>query len=135
MRDVHVQLVAEARKARSPLGALERGLRAFIDLCTRPEYHQVLLVDGPAVLGWHAWRALDLQYGVGLLRDGLKAAVAARQLALDDVDTLSHLLIGAAVDGAMLLSERPADWRLRQRVKISLISLLRGVARPPHRAG
>src|SRR5258708_2998836 len=50
-----------ARRARDPLGAVEAGVGAFLDCCSEPRLQRLLLVDGPAVLGWHEWRALDLQ--------------------------------------------------------------------------
>jgi hypothetical protein len=36
-----------------PLQALERGVHVFLKVCTEPNVQRILLVDAPAVLGWH----------------------------------------------------------------------------------
>ena len=126
MSEVHARLAAASSKAASPLEALEIGIRSFLEACSEPACHRVLLVDGPAVLGWHAWRALDLRYGLGLLRQGLQAAVAARQIAIADVETTTQVIGGALIDGAMLVGRNPHDESIRRRVEAALLQLLRG---------
>jgi AcrR family transcriptional regulator len=128
MGDVQARLALESRKATSPLEAVEIGIRSFLTACSDPETQRVLLIDGPVVLGWHAWRALDLRHGLGLLRLGLEAAVAARQLAIPDVETATQLLAGALIDGAMLIGRDPRDESVRRRVEDTLLRLLRGLS-------
>jgi AcrR family transcriptional regulator len=130
MAEVHARLVKEAARARTPLQAVELGIRSFLAACSEPEFQRVLLIDGPAVLGWHAWRALDLQYGLGLLRRGLLAASAAGQLALPDVETATHLLAGALIDGAMLIGRQPRDASVRRRVEATVLRFVHGLSGP-----
>jgi AcrR family transcriptional regulator len=113
--------LARAAAAGSPAGSVERGIRAYLRACAEPRVRRVLLVDGPAVLGWHAWRALDLQSGLGLLRRGLQAAGVA------DAEVATQVLAGALIDGAMLIGQRPRDAKLRRRVERALLRLLRGL--------
>jgi AcrR family transcriptional regulator len=128
MSEVHARIAGAAAGASSPLDALERGVRVFLDACADSTYQRILLIDGPAVLGWNAWRSLDLQYGMGLLRAGLKAAATAQQITVPDVETATHLIGGALVDGAMLIGREPGDRRVRRRVEATLLRLLRGLA-------
>lgn len=130
MCEVHARLARAASASRSPLEALELGIQSFLKACTEPEFHRVLLIDGPAVLGWHVWRALDLEYGLGLLRQGLEAAAATQQIAVEDVETTTHLLAGALIDGAMLIGRAPEDASLRRRVEATLLRLLHGLRGP-----
>jgi AcrR family transcriptional regulator len=129
MSEVQERLAAAARKATSPVNALERGIDAFLRTCSDPDFQRILLVDGPAVLGWHNWRRLDLQHGIGLLREGLRRAHAAGELYVPDLDTASHLLAGALIDGAMVLAEAEGSPAARRAVEQSLIAMLRGFAR------
>jgi AcrR family transcriptional regulator len=122
MGEVHGQLAEAARDARTPREAVERGIASFLDACARPSYRRILLVDGPAVLGWHEWRALDLTYGLGLLRRGLEA------MAVPDAETATHVLAGALVDGAMLVGQAPEDGSVRRRVQATLLRILDGLA-------
>jgi len=129
MQEVHGRLAAAGRRARTPLEALKLGVGAFLEVCTEPGHRRVLLVDGPAVLGWHAWRAMDLEYGLGLLRRALEAAARARQIRLEDLETTTHLLAGALVDGALLLGQAPGEPARRRRIETTLLRLLAGLER------
>ncbi len=130
MQEVHARLARAAAGASHPLEGLERGVRAFVESCADPVYQRVLLVDGPAVLGWHEWRALDLEYGLGLLLRGLRAAAAAGAIAVPDVDTAAHLLAGALIDGAMLVGRDPGA-ATRRHVLETALRLLRGLSARP----
>jgi AcrR family transcriptional regulator len=132
MREVKDRLAADAARARSPIDAVEKGVRSFLDACSEPAVQRVLLVDGPAVLGWHEWRALDLGLGLGLLRRGLEAAAKAGEIEAPDLETATHLLAGALVDGAMLVGKDRGDPRIRRSVEATILRLLRGLS--PSRA-
>ena len=129
MREVHDRLATAAVGASSPLDAVERGVRALLNACGTPTYQRILFLDGPAVLGWHEWRALDLEFGLGLLRHELEAAAKAGQIDVPDVETATHLLAGALVDGAMLIGRDPGDAAVRRAVEETMMRLLRGLAR------
>ena len=127
MEEVHARLTAEGRRATTPLEALELGMNAFLRICTEPGYRRVLLLDGPAVLGWYQWRSLDLEYGLGLLRRALEAAVGSGQIEVADVEMTTHLLAGALVDAALLLGQARDQRALRRRLKATLLRLLYGL--------
>src|SRR5215510_7037270 len=75
MQEVHAKLEKSAAKASDPLQAVERGISAFLKVCTEPATQRILLVDAPAVLGWPKWREMDAKYGLGLLKRALAAAM------------------------------------------------------------
>ena len=131
MEEVHAHLSAEGRRARTPLEALELGMNAFLQTCTEPGYRRILLLDGPAVLGWYEWRSLDLEFGLGLLRRALEAAVATGQVEVADVEMTTHLLAGALVDAALLLGEARDQRALRRRLNTTLLRLLHGLRPDP----
>jgi len=128
MGEVKVRVAQASVHAGSPLAAVEAGVSEFLAVCAEPATQRVLLVDGPAVLGWHDWRGMDLDFGLGLLRSGLEAAMAARQIAVPDAEIATHLLAGALVDGAMLIGRSPGDSTIRGDVEATLLELLRGLA-------
>jgi AcrR family transcriptional regulator len=131
MREVCKRLENDSAGARSALDAVERGVRSFLDACSEPAYQRILLIDGPAVLGWHEWRTLDLEHGLGLLRRGLEAAVRTKEIAVADVEMTTHLLAGALIDGALLVGKDRADRATRTRVEATLMQLLRSLSRDP----
>ena len=63
--------VAEAAHG-SGWAALEAGSLAFVRASTAPGVGRILLLDGPSVLGWEAWRDRDRETSGQLLIDGLR---------------------------------------------------------------
>lgn len=101
---VCVQLVEEAlppidtatARARGALDALTRGSIAWIEFVTRDDVRRILLVDGPTVLGWQRWQALDDRLSVNALRTALREAIAAGEIAFEgDAELLTTMVNGA----------------------------------------
>ena len=44
-----------------------RAIRVFLEACRAPEVQRIVLIDGPAVLGWERWREVAERYGLGLM--------------------------------------------------------------------
>src|SRR5213083_3031128 len=64
---------AQADGPADPMATLHAGVRRFLEACADPAVERILLLDGPAVLGWQAWRDLADHYGLGLLQHALQA--------------------------------------------------------------
>ena len=108
---------------------LRVGLLGFLDASLTPEVQRVLLIDGPAVLGWHDWRELEARYGLGAIRALLAAAVAEGSLPPQPVDPLAHILL-ASIDEAALFIANAADPPVtRDQARTAMDSLLTGLRR------
>lgn len=92
----------------SAIDLLRSGLLGFLDASLTPEVQRIILVDGPAVLGWARWRAMEERYGLGAIRDLLRAAVAGSARPDRPVDALAHILL-AAIDEAALFIANAVD--------------------------
>ena len=99
---------------------LEIGCRAFLDACTEPEVRRIALIDAPSVVGWQTWREVDTRYGLGLLRGVLERAALQGVLDAERTDLLSHLLLGALSEAAMLVAHAGDDPQIREEVDQSL---------------
>ncbi|MFE1168073.1 TetR/AcrR family transcriptional regulator [Nocardiopsis sp. NPDC058789] len=98
--------VAEAADAHEdPWERLTTGCRAFLTASTAPDVRRVMLVDGPAVLGWSEWRALDETSSAHHLAEELASLVEAGVIAPRPVAPLSHLLSGAMNEAALWLAD------------------------------
>ena len=42
-----------------PLEWLRLGFEAFLVECVKPDITQIMLIDGPSVLGWETWHEID----------------------------------------------------------------------------
>jgi AcrR family transcriptional regulator len=91
----------------SPFEMLRAGIRAFLEACQTPEVQRIVLIDGPAVLGWNVWREVAQEYGLGLMEAVIAGAVRTGEIAPIDVSALAYLLMGALDEAALLVVEKP----------------------------
>jgi AcrR family transcriptional regulator len=120
---------AESDGTVDPMTALHAGVRRFLEACADPAVERILLVDGPAVLGWQAWRDLADSYGLGLLQHGLQAAMDAGAITSQPVVPLAHVLIGA-LDECALFVARAADPAAARQQCTAILQQLLGGLRP-----
>src|SRR5580704_4287458 len=57
--DLTEQVLGAALTETDPARQLARGFDAFLDQCRRAEVQRIVMVEGPTVLGWDTWHALD----------------------------------------------------------------------------
>jgi AcrR family transcriptional regulator len=131
--DVERQLVEQIAasaisSATDPLEALHAGAQAFLDACEDPAVQRIALVDAPSVLGWEQWREIGLRYGFGLVRSTVEAAMDAGLIERQPVDALSHLLLGAIDEGAMLIARSDDGGTTREEVGATVKRLLDALA-------
>jgi AcrR family transcriptional regulator len=124
-RQLVERIAASAMSAAGdPLQALHVGAQAFLDACEDPAVQRIALVDAPSVLGWEQWRAIGLEYGFGLVQGTVQAAMDAGLIDQQPVRPLSHLLLGAIDEGAMLVARADDGGETRQQVGASITRFL-----------
>ncbi|GAA0925335.1 TetR/AcrR family transcriptional regulator [Pseudonocardia zijingensis] len=94
-----------------PWDRLLAGCRAFLTASTDHAVRRIMLLDGPAVLGWSEWRAMDEGGSARHLADALTTLVEAGVVVPQPVAPLARLLSGAMNEAALWLAESgdPAD--------------------------
>ena len=115
--------------ASSPLAAMKAGAEMFLLASTEPETQQIVLLDGPSVLGWDRWREIATEHGLGLIEATLQAAVEAGEIDPQPVRPLAHVLMGALDEAAMLVARADDAERMRAEVGRTLGALLDGLSR------
>jgi AcrR family transcriptional regulator len=115
--------------ASSPLGAMQAGAEMFLRVSTEPETQQIVLLDGPSVLGWDRWREIATEHGLGLIEATLQAAVEAGAIDPQPVRPLAHVLMGALDEAAMLVARAEDAEKMRAEVGQTLAALLDGLSR------
>ena len=99
-----------------PIALLRLGASTWLDACGEGEVHQIVLLDGPAVLGLARWREISTRYGVKLAEGLLARAVEVGQLTPQPIAPLAHILLGALREGALYLSGAVHPHEARQEV-------------------
>ncbi|TDC60037.1 TetR/AcrR family transcriptional regulator [Actinomadura sp. GC306] len=99
------RIVAETADAEAdPWTRFTTGCQAFLTASTAPDIQRIMLVDGPAVLGWNEWRAMD-EAGSGThLAEAITELIDEGLIAAQPVAPLTHLLSGAMNEAALWLA-------------------------------
>lgn len=87
---------------------MKLGADTWLDTCSDPRISRIILLDGPAVLGWERWREIGLRYAMGMVQSLLSQAIELGRLPDQPVAPLAHVLIGA-LDEATLYAVRHHD--------------------------
>jgi AcrR family transcriptional regulator len=120
-RDLMERLATQAVSATDPLEALKAGARTFLDACEGdPAVQRISLLDAPSVLGWEQWREIGLRYGFGLVQGTLQAAMDAGLIERQPVTPLSHLVLGAIDEAAMVVARADDGGKTRREVGASV---------------
>jgi AcrR family transcriptional regulator len=116
--------IAEAAAGLDPWNQLVTGCRAFLEASTAPEVQRIMLVDGPAVLGWSAWRELDARTSMRQLEEVLELLVREGEVADQPLAPLAHLLSGAMNEAALWLAQSDDRDRDLARTTAALTRML-----------
>ncbi|TDE89257.1 TetR family transcriptional regulator [Occultella glacieicola] len=94
LADAHAGIGAAVADAAPGRGwqAIKDGSAAFLRAAVDPGIRRIVLVDGPAVIGWESWRRMDADHSAHLLAEGLAE--------LDDL-AVDPGAAGALLGGAM----------------------------------
>jgi AcrR family transcriptional regulator len=131
---VEAELTAQVREAvnssSNPVDQLRKGFTAYLDQCRYPEVQRIVLLDGPAVLGWDLWHEIDTRYAFGLLKGVFATAAKMGAITSFMVDPLTHLLLGAMMQAGMVVtqSDNPAASKIEMTATFELI--LSGLTAP-----
>jgi AcrR family transcriptional regulator len=124
------RVIKEASRTDDPWEELLLGAEAFLDACTNPEVQRVMLIDGPAVLGWDVWRAIDSDYGLGILVAAVQHAMDAGRLLPGSATAVAHVLSGALDEAAMVVARADDPAAARAEMSQTIRRLLEGLRGP-----
>jgi AcrR family transcriptional regulator len=107
---------------------LDQALAAFLDASLEPEVRRILLIDGPAVLGWEKWREVEARHGLGALKLMLDEGNAEGSLDVADAEAMSHLLLSVIDEAALFIAHAKHPRKARKAVGASVAALVAGLA-------
>ena len=105
-RDLVSEIGRAVRTEKDVLAAMVAGTQHYFAACAKGATCQIILRDGPAVLGWERWREIDAQHFGGKIPRALAAAMDAGLLARQPVEPLARLLLGAMTEAAVACAGR-----------------------------
>jgi AcrR family transcriptional regulator len=105
------------------LTATITGLKAFLDAAQRPEQIQILVRDGPRVLGWDAWRKFEQEYSVALLERHFTRAVEEGLTPVAPVPVLARMVLSACAEAVLFIDESADRRQAREDVEAALVAM------------
>ncbi|MGW4639017.1 TetR/AcrR family transcriptional regulator [Sphaerisporangium sp. NPDC004334] len=115
--------------------ALTRGCLTFLRHCLDPAFRRIVLLDGPAVLGWETVREIEYEHTLRVLTEGMRAAIAEGRMADGDLPVRAQLMFGALCEAGMLLARTGDPERALPVVAGEAARLLTSLARDPAPGG
>jgi AcrR family transcriptional regulator len=110
------------------LERLDQALAAFLDASLDPEVRRILLIDGPAVLGWDTWREIEARYGLGAFRHMIGEGVEEGSIINVDADAMAHLLLSVVDEAALFIAHSDNPAAARATAGASVAALVAGLA-------
>jgi len=110
-----------------PWERMRIGCEAFLDACLEPAVHRIVLVEAPSVLGWEKWREIDQQYGLGLMRQALDAAMRTGDIDQQPTGPLAQILLAALGEAGLMIARAKDVDNVRTEVGAILERILEGM--------
>jgi AcrR family transcriptional regulator len=120
-----------ASGVKDPIEALALGADAWLDACREPEVQQIVLIDGPAVLGWVRWRDIGLRYGLGLVEGLLAQAIEVGRIPPQPISPLAHVLVGALDEAALYIARSEDQLTASEEIRAVTARLVGGLLETP----
>jgi AcrR family transcriptional regulator len=87
-----------------PIEAMIVGLRAALTFTQREDFHRVVAVDGPVVLGAEEWNRIDARMGLAIVESSMKTLKRAGLIGDQPTLPLAILLMGAMNNAGFALA-------------------------------
>lgn len=117
-----------AAGASDPIDVMTLGANAWLDACGEQEVQQIVLLDGPAVLGWQRWREIGMRYGLGLVEGLLTHAIEVGRIPRQPVRALAHVLVGALDEAGLYISRAEDQPAASEEMRAVITALVAGLA-------
>jgi AcrR family transcriptional regulator len=124
------RVLAKADAAGDPWETLMVGVDAFLDASAIPEVQQIMLIDGPSVLGWDVWRAADGEFALTAMQQVLQHAMDTGRMVSQPARPLAHVLLGAIDEAAMVVARSEDPEAARAEMGRTVRRLLEGLRGP-----
>jgi AcrR family transcriptional regulator len=105
------------------------GLRAFLEVLQTPAYRQIVVSDGPAVLGYQRYREQEDRTTFGTVQAIVSSALRGHHLEPSMVETFSRVFFGAMSAAGTAVSTSDDPRRASAEVETAIAYLLAGLRR------
>ncbi|HUO91339.1 MAG TPA: helix-turn-helix domain-containing protein [Rhizomicrobium sp.] len=131
LEDVQAEIAAlpvpaSTRALRDPVDIIAAETLRYLLAASEPSRKRILLIDGPAVIGWRKWREIDDRFFGAGARAAL-AAVTRGTSGARELDALAHLLMGAVMEACLVCATAPDAKKAARELSAGLRKMLEGL--------
>ena len=131
LEDVQAEIAARpvpaaTRAMTDPVDVIAAETLRYLLAAADPSRKRILLIDGPAVIGWRKWREIDDRFFGAGARAAL-AAVTRGKTAPRELDALAHLLMGAVMEACLVCATAPDAKKAARDLSAGLRKMLEGI--------
>lgn len=107
---------------------LKSALKAHLELvAVRPDAQRILLIDGPAVLGWDKWRAIRSEITLPGLTHTLGLLMASGIIRRQPKEPMAQLILAAMNEAALAIAHAPEPAKAQKSMTKALLNLIEGL--------
>jgi AcrR family transcriptional regulator len=128
-----IQEMVAAAEPKTPGETMHAMADAWLDIAGEPEIRQLMLVDGPSVIGWAEYREMSQRQSVAAAEELLGAAIEAGEIRAQPVRPLAMVLLGAFDEAAMYMAEADDPVHAREEIRAVIRDLIDGLLTGPTR--
>ena len=125
--EIREYVESEAAKNNDSWQQLINGCRAFLEGAVQSHNQRILLIDGPAVLGWDTFRIMDEKYSMKSLKEQLQFMQKQDLIKPFSVEAMSHCLSGAMNEVVLWISGHLNQKDVIEEAMIVLHNMLEGL--------
>jgi AcrR family transcriptional regulator len=133
LEDVQAEIAAlpvpaATRAMADPLDMVAAETLRYLLAATEPSRKRILLIDGPAVIGWRKWREIDDRF----FGAGAKAAmthVLGVGAQPREIDAVTHLVMGAVMEACLVCATARDPKKAARELASGLRKMLEGLRR------
>ena len=118
---------AEALEWRDPVEQIAAATLRYLLAASEPAVRRILLVDGPAVIGWRRWREIDDRFFGAGARLAMRWVLGPDASDLE-VDAMTHLMMGAVMEAALVCATADDPRQAARELSSALGRMLGGLA-------
>lgn len=91
------QIKKALRGERDPWDKALAGLQAFLEVVQEPAYQRIVILEGPAILGYERFRETEERSSYSIVNDIVRSVLSASDWQLDEAmtQTFTHIFFGA----------------------------------------
>jgi AcrR family transcriptional regulator len=127
-RDGLARFAQRPRDGGTPFELLVSGCRGYLFECaTSREVQRIGLRQSRAVLGWEQWSEAVAQLTLGVMKDGVQAAVESGEIESGDVDATARILLALLIEAGLMIAAAPDPRRRLAEVEPEAMRFLEGL--------